>query len=329
MFTEQQLKRSKAIQQRTGRTFYLATQRFPRRVREATHVIYAFARVADELVDGPAVGSDGDQREALDDLRRVVLDGAPTEDPVLDAFRRLVEAYDVPREEVELFVGAMASDVEVDRYERYADLRDYMRGSATAVGNLMLAVMAPDDLEAARPHAEALSEALQLTNFLRDVREDRLDLDRVYLPAEFLAAHGTDHGAVERLEPSNATAAAVRDLLAVAEERYRTGVAGIRHLPEDCQFPVLLAATLYAEYHREIRANGYDVLTRRPGLSWRRAVPTYLSLRWHWQRTGDPEAAFFAASAVDRDPDAAEATLDDRRPTPGPAASLAGGSGGD
>lgn len=69
----------------------------------------------------------------------------------------------------------MATDIETSRYDTYADLEAYMRGSAAAVGVMMTAIMEPDMEEAALPHAVKLGEAFQLTNFLRDVREDILD----------------------------------------------------------------------------------------------------------------------------------------------------------
>ena len=82
------------------------------------------------------------------------------------------------------------------------------------------------------------------------------------------------------------------------ERRYREGVAGIRYLPEDCQFGVLLAAVFYAEHHRLIRSRDYDVLTETPELG--RLRRGYLLVRtWiHWRRHGDPEATFYAVSTV-------------------------------
>ncbi|WP_263018188.1 phytoene/squalene synthase family protein [Natronobiforma cellulositropha] len=288
----------KEIQKRTGKTFYLATRFLPRRVRHATHVLYAFFRIADEVVDDAVGVPPAEQAARLDALRAQALGRADPEDPVLVAFDELRRRYDIPDTEVEVFVDAMASDIHTDRYETYADLEAYMRGSAAAVGVMMTAIMDPEDPETALPHAIALGEAFQLTNFLRDVREDVEDRGRIYLPQETLRDHGVSNDQIERLEMTESLATAMAEELHRAERRYREGVAGIRYLPEDCQLPVLLAAVLYAEHHRVIRTQGYDVLTTEPSLSTPRKLWCVAKTRWHWHWNRDPEAVFQRVAAV-------------------------------
>ncbi|WP_290819014.1 phytoene/squalene synthase family protein [Halovivax sp.] len=288
----------RAIQQRTGKTFHLATRLLPERVRHPTYVLYGFFRIADEVVDDAADAPPAAQRARLEALRAQALGERPAEEPVLEAFQTVRERYDVPDEEVNVFVDAMLADIHTDRYETEAQLEAYMHGSAAAVGAMMTAIMEPKDVEAALPHARALGEAFQLTNFIRDVREDVLERGRIYLPAETLAAHGVDPTAIERLEFSDAVGDAIAAELRRTEARYREGVAGIRYLPRDCQLPVLLAAVLYAEHHRLIRAQGYDVLSARPSLSTTRKLWCLARTRWHWQWNRDPEAVFRRVSAV-------------------------------
>jgi phytoene synthase len=289
---------SKAIQKRTGKTFYLATRFLPERVRHATHVLYAFFRIADEVVDDADGVPPDRQRERLEDLRAQALGNRPPDDPVLEAFGELRARYGIDDEEIDAFVDAMASDIERDRYETYAELESYMRGSAAAVGVMMTAIMEPDDEATAVPHAIKLGEAFQLTNFLRDVREDVLERDRIYVPRETLRNHGVDPAQVERLEYSESFAAAMAAELKRTEELYREGVAGIRYLPEDCQLPVLLAAVLYAEHHAIIRDREYDVLSAEPSLSTARKLWCLAKTRWHWHWNRDPEAVFRRVSAV-------------------------------
>ncbi|MFB6352992.1 MAG: phytoene/squalene synthase family protein, partial [Halobacteriales archaeon] len=178
------------------------------------------------------------------------------------------------------------------------ELAGYLRGSSVAVAYLMLEVFGDDIDPAARPHAAALAEAFQLTNFLRDVREDVQQYDRVYLPREVLRRHGASVADVEALQPTDAVRAAIRDELEHTEALYREGVAGIRYLPEDVQFGVLLAAVLYAEHHRLIREQGCDTLSNRPELSTRRRLALAARTWYRWRRSGDPQAVFEAVSAV-------------------------------
>lgn len=289
---------SKELHRRTGKTFYLATKFLPRRVRHATHVLYAFFRLGDEIVDDADDVPPATQRAELESLRAQALSETEPGDPVLAAFQDLQERYDIPESEIDLFIDAMATDITTARYETAAALHSYMRGSAAAVGVMMTAIMEPELEAMARPHAVKLGEAFQMTNFLRDVREDIVERNRIYLPQETLRKHGVSNDQLEALEFNESFAAVMADELQRTEALYREGVAGIRYLPEDCQFPVLLAAVLYADYHACIRAQGYDVLSSEPSLSTARKLRCLVRTRWHWQWNRDPEAVFRRVSAV-------------------------------
>ncbi|QLC35032.1 phytoene/squalene synthase family protein (plasmid) [Halarchaeum sp. CBA1220] len=308
---------SKAIQQRTGPTFHLATRLLPERVRRPTYVLYGFFRVADDVVDDTDRDAERQRRE-LEEIRAAVLEGAETDDPVLEAYRELADTYDIPGEETETFLDVMAMDLETRRYETHDDLEAYLRGSAVSVGYMMLDVMAAGDemseadVAAARPHAKALGEAFQLTNFLRDVREDVRDYDRIYLPTERLDAHGVTVEEIEDCSFSERYAALMRAELRRTERLYREGIAGIEFLPEDCQFAVLLAAVLYADHHRVIREHGYDTLSERHTLSTPRRLFLVAATGYHWLRTHDPVETFYAVSDVPR-VDGSEAERGSRR----------------
>jgi phytoene synthase len=314
---DEQVSRGRAIHRRTGNTFYYATRLLPARVRDDVYVLYGFFRLADEVVDGEDFDSPTAQRERLEHMRAAALGERPAEDPVVAAFAELVAEHDIDRREVEAFVDAMIADIDTDRYGTYADLAGYMRGSAAAVGHMLAAVFETADREAAAPHAAALGEALQLTNFCRDVREDYEDLGRVYLPQSTLEEYGVRTADFEAATAPERLRAAVRREVDRAEALYRTGVEGIEYLPEDCQFPVLLAATLYAEHHRVLRRRDFDVLGADTSLSTARKLAVVARTYWHWRRLRDPVAVFERASAVpvsDRNP----ATRDERAPVPRP-----------
>jgi phytoene synthase len=211
------------------------------------------------------------------------------------------ERAGIPDREVDAFVDAMLADDDTDRYETYDDLEGYMRGSAAAVGNMMLAVMESGHPEKARPHAMALGNAFQLTNFIRDVREDIRDLDRVYLPQETLRQHDVTVDQLRREECTPELRQAVKFEVRRAEQLYRKGVAGIEYLPKDCQFAVVLAAVLYAEHHRLIRRRDFDVLSNPPSLSRTRKLWVVVRTWWNWRRFGDPVTVFRRVSAVPAD----------------------------
>ncbi len=298
MVDDSQLEQSKAIHKRTGTTFYFATRLLPDRVRRATYVLYAFFRVADEVVDSDVDLNPAEQRERLEEIREQALGREEGNDPVLSAFAEFREETGIDPDEVDVFIDAMLTDIDKSRYETYDELETYMRGSAAAVGEMMTAVMAPEEYEEARPPARALGEAFQLTNFLRDVGEDIRDRGRIYLPLTSMAEHGVTEEQIQRSEVDENFRSLMEAELRRAEGLYRKGVAGIKFLPADCQFAVLLAAVLYADHHRLIRERDYDVLTETPELSTLRKSYLVVKTRAYWALNKDPEAVFAKVSAV-------------------------------
>ncbi len=298
MPSDELVRQCKEIQRDTGRTFYFATRLLPTRVRHPTYVLYAFFRIADEVVDGDQARrlSPDEQERRLEDLRQQALGETEPQRPELEAFLEVKREYDIPDQEIDVFIDAMQTDIDKHRYETFDELRTYMRGSAAAVGVMMTAIMEPEDRGQALPHARALGEAFQMSNFLRDVREDIIDRDRIYLPQETLNRHGIDAEQIERLEFTPGFAAAIRDELQRTERLYREGIAGIKHLPEDCQFPVLLASVLYADYHSQIRAVNCDVLNNEPSLSTLRKLSLFARTGYRWQFSKDPETVFRSVS---------------------------------
>ena len=314
---ESQLDRGKAIHKETGQTFYYATRLLPARIRTPTYILYGFFRIADEVVDGGQGLTAAEKRERLEVIREAALGNQEAEEPVVNAFAEIREEHDIEDEEVNEFIDAMLSDIDTDRYETYEELEGYMRGSAAAVGHMMCALMNPDDREAASPHAGALGNAFQLTNFIRDVREDIRDLDRVYLPMQTLGDHDVTIQQLREEECTPGFRRAVQAELRRAETLYREGVAGIEYLPQDCQFAVLLAATLYAEHHRLIRRQEFDVLSTRPSLSTPRKMWVVARTWWNWRRFKDPVTVFRRVSPVPES-DAGEVGPDDHSPIPQP-----------
>jgi phytoene synthase len=295
---DSQRQRGKAIHRQTGKTFYYATRLLPERIREQTYVLYGFFRIADEIVDDGVDRNPETQRSQLEEIRVAALGREETDEPVVDAFSTIREQAGIPDEEVNVFIDAMIADIDTDRYGTYAALEEYIRGSAAAVGTMMTAIMDVDRPEKARPHAMALGEAFQLTNFIRDVKEDIDELGRVYLPQSTLRQQGVTAEQLRRGEVTPGLRRAVKSELARAETRYRRGVEGIKYLPEDCQFAVLLSAVLYAEHHRLIRRQNFDVLSNRPALSRRRKLLLIARTWWNWRRFDDPVTVFRRVSAI-------------------------------
>ena len=299
---------------RHGTTYYWSTMVLPAVKRHHVHALYAFARYADDIVDEIPEGGHGEipvERRALalaefGDRFFHDLERGRSDDPVLKAVVHTVRAFDIDPDAFRRFLKSMTMDLTVESYETWDDLRGYMDGSAAVIGEMMLPILEPHDLVAATPHARDLGDAFQLTNFLRDVREDVIDYGRVYIPQETLARFDVSDEQIRSLEFSRGVAEAVRSELESTEWLYVEGVAGIRHLPREYQFAVVAASVMYADHHRLIRDADFDVVSRRPTLSRSRRAWLLARTWWHWRRYGDPVRTFLASSSIDTEPSVTE-----------------------
>jgi 15-cis-phytoene synthase len=265
-----------AIAARHGKSYHLATRLLPPDRRPAIHALYAAARTADDLVDLPGADPAGDlaewSRSVLADL-----DAGWSDDPVrlalVDTYRR----YGIPVEHLVDFLAAMTSDLEVDSYPDLAALDRYMWGSASVIGLQVLPVLgtAPGVLrEEAAPHAIALGEAFQLTNFLRDVAED-IDRGRVYLPADAMAAHGVTREQLAQKRHNARFAGLMREMVAVVRRRYDDAAPGTRLLAPESRACVRAATDLYGGILREIERADYRVLDGRVSVSRPRRLAVF------------------------------------------------------
>ncbi|MFE4453383.1 phytoene/squalene synthase family protein [Streptomyces sp. NPDC056796] len=263
--------RCRLINARHGRTYFLATRLLPVERRCAVHALYGFARWADDIVDDlDRRRSPGERDRLLRLLERDLAQGLRTgggEEPVVRAVADTAERYAIDHGLFADFLGSMRSDLTVTDYPTYADLRAYMHGSAAVIGLQMLPVLGTVvPREEAAPHAAALGEAFQLTNFLRDVGED-LERGRVYLPADLLAAHAVERPLLEwsrrtgRHDPRIRAAFAEAD--AVIRSVYREAEGGIAMLEPRVRPCIRTAFVLYRGILDAIAADDYRVLHRR------------------------------------------------------------------
>jgi phytoene synthase len=146
--------------------------------------LYAFMRVADDLADEP--GACAAKRASLEEWRRQLADATcgVYRHPLHAALHATITRYGVPREHLDAVLDGVAMDLDTDRYETFADLYRYCYRVASAVGLTCVRVWGVCDSESDRL-AEAAGLAFQLTNILRDLREDAAR-GRVYLPQEDL-----------------------------------------------------------------------------------------------------------------------------------------------
>jgi phytoene synthase len=253
------------IHRQFGTTYYFASQRFGATMRRRTHAVYAFVRVPDEWVDNPNGMTLAQRAKKLADFRREFLEGLegvrPNE-PVLRAFCDVVREVEMGVQEPLLFLDAMEMDLTETRYDTYEDLRRYMRGSAAAVGLMMCSVLEAGEDPKMIQAAKALGEAMQLTNFLRDVGEDA-QRGRIYLPQEDLFRFAISNDEVLEGRISERFRGLMRFEIARARELYRQSDVGIPMLPPRARTAVKLARVLYERILDRIEDRDFDVFSGR------------------------------------------------------------------
>jgi len=268
----------KGITRRAAKNFYYAFLVLPRPKREALCAVYAFMRRCDDISDDPKLGP-GERREQLESWLEALhraQQGNRTDDAILLALTDAQRRYAIPAVLLDELAHGTAMDVEeaeaaietgsgVIHYRTFEDLRLYCYRVASVVGLVCIHVFGYRD-PAAEPLAERCGLAFQLTNIVRDVKEDG-GLGRVYLPEEDLAKFNLTLSDVLNVSDP----ARLRPLLALeagrAREFYAAGDELISYVSEDSQPALWVLINIYRALLEKIALKQYDVFTTRVGLS--------------------------------------------------------------
>jgi 15-cis-phytoene synthase len=271
----------RGIARRRARNFYYGFMVLPIEKRNAISAVYAFMRHCDDIADDAAF-SPGEKLRALNHYRSVmhdVLDGQHTDDPVLLALADVQHHFAISRNLLDHLVTGTVMDVETPvstdgvpaaPYNTFDDLRRYCYHVASVVGLVSIRIFGYRDTSA-EPLAEDCGVAFQLTNIIRDVKEDA-QMGRIYLPVEDLQRFGQSP---EDLAPtrlgSSANVAGLRPLLEFETERarqfYRAADELLPLIDEDAQPALWVLVEIYRRLLDRIVQQGYDVFKDRVRLS--------------------------------------------------------------
>jgi phytoene synthase len=271
----------KGITRTAAKNFYYAFLVLPKRKRDALCAVYAFMRRCDDIADDANLSLPERRQKLdtwLDDLHRAQ-QGHPTDDAILLALTDAQRRYAIPAGLLDELAHGTAMDVEeaelaaqnsstaglTVQYRTFDDLRVYCYRVASVVGLVCIHVFGYRD-PAAEDLAERCGLAFQLTNIIRDVKEDA-GMGRVYLPQDDLQKFNLS--AAELLATPDA--ARFRPLLALeadrAREFYQAGDELIGYVSEDSQPALWVLITIYRNLLEKIALKQYDVFTSKVGLS--------------------------------------------------------------
>ena len=248
-----------------AKNFYYAFRTLPAERRRAIYAAYAYCRVCDDIADGdapPAAKTKGFAalRTELDSAL-----GGRSDDLVLTAVAHSAARFGFTREHLLEVIEGVEMDLVKSRFADFGELREYCYKVASVVGLISIEIFGYRD-PAARQYAVDLGLAMQLTNIMRDIREDA-DRDRIYIPQDEMESFGYREADLK----AGVTDERFRGLMRVQAKRARGFFdSGARLFdllsPESRACPEVLHA-LYSTILDRIESSGFDVFNRRIGLS--------------------------------------------------------------
>ena len=270
----------RGITRESARNFYYAFLVLPSEKRDALSAVYAFMRHSDDLADDEKLSAE-EKRQKLaewsEHMHRV-LAGEITDDPVLFALADAHRNFSVPVDLLDKLVQGTAMDADQPTgsaapaapYRSFDELQNYCYHVASVVGLICIRIFGYKDT-AAEPLAERCGLAFQLTNIIRDVKEDAL-MGRVYLPVEDLARFDRNPAELSPQALGNGfDAARFRPVLELearrAREFYRAADDLIPLVDEDCRAALWVLVEIYRRLLEKIVAGGFNVFGAKVRLS--------------------------------------------------------------
>jgi len=263
----------KSVTKFHAKSFYFAARFLPKHKQKAVFPIYAFCRHVDDEID--EIG-DGDQTKAIEavekwrailqeiyanrsDALKLASDEGQTN--VFIAWQNLLQTYEISSKLPLELVQGVLMDTNIKRYETFDELYLYCYRVASTVGLMSSEILGYTE-KIALEYAEAMGIAMQLTNILRDVKEDAA-MGRIYLPQEDLRRFKISEAQIFENKFDANFAALMKFQVERARAYYLKGEKGIALLEKDSRLTVMLASRIYAKILDEIEKQHYNVFIRR------------------------------------------------------------------
>lgn len=271
----------RGIARRSAKNFYYGFLALPAEKRNALCAVYAFMRHADDISDDPQFVPDQKRQKLSDWLQsaNAVFEGKPTDDPVLMALANAQDRFKISPQLFEKLVHGTSMDLDIPAggatptvvCQTFEELKQYCYYVASIVGLVCIRIFGYEDKKA-EFLAEDCGLAFQLTNIIRDVKEDA-GMGRIYIPEEDLLRFGVG---AEQLAPAElqgeAKSQQLRPLLEYEAERARRYYESAKWLmeliEEDSRAALWVLVEIYSRLLQKIAARDYDVISERVSLTF-------------------------------------------------------------
>lgn len=245
LFDEVSFKCSVLVTKSYSTSFSMAVHMLSPTIRDAIYSIYGFVRFADEIVDS---FHGFDKKELIADFEKEYYKAYKSGislNPILNSFQITVKKYNIDDELIQAFLNSMKMDLTKSDYHSVEEYKEYIYGSADVVGLMCLKVFVKGDLkiyDELKEEAMRLGSAFQKVNFLRDLKDDNLVLNRNYFP-------GVDLNSFD--EKSKLM------IIKEIEEDFKVAYQGIVKLPEEAKFGVYTAFVYYSKLLKKLKNTPY------------------------------------------------------------------------
>jgi phytoene/squalene synthetase len=245
LFDTVSFKCSKLVTKNYSTSFSLAVNMLSPSIREAIYSIYGFVRFADEIVDS---FHDYDKEHLINDFEKEyykAIEMGISLNPILNSFQHTVKQYNITDDLIQAFLKSMKLDLIKSDYNTQTEYEDYIYGSADVVGLMCLKVFVSgkeNKYDQLKTEAMRLGSAFQKVNFLRDLKDDNLVLNRNYFPGINLKSFDEN---------------AKNAIIAEIEEDFRIAYHGIVKLPMEAKFGVYTAFVYYKKLLKKLKNTPY------------------------------------------------------------------------
>lgn len=262
------------IIQHHSKSFYAAFSQLPRKKAQSIYAIYAFCRMADDIVDRE---KDPELLHKLyEQLQAFELGNIPNE-PMWLALEVVFKEYTMDITPFYDMLTGQGMDFHFQQPNSIEELLNYAYYVAGSVGLMLLPILSTNPVHII-PQAKKLGQAMQLSNILRDIGED-FRMGRIYLPKDEMARYDVTIETLKE-EKVNSNFIAIWESLAnLAEELYNDSLEMLPHIEKDTRKALLSAILIYKELIPEIRRNNYNVFIKKHNISNHRKLQLILSIK--------------------------------------------------
>ena len=256
-----------AVIKRHSKSFYAAFSQLPFEKRQSVYAIYAFCRLADDIVD------ENQEEQELTDLFQQLTDfeaGHVPDEPMWRALAVVFAHYPMDiRPFYDMLVG-QRKDLNFQQPQTEQELLDYAYYVAGSVGLMLLPILSETPEQIIHP-AKKLGEAMQLTNILRDIGEDYA-INRIYLPQNLMKKYGVTVDDLAQKKVSANFIALWEEIAQQAEKRYNEALEMIPFIDIEARPALLSAMFIYQELLPTIRKKQYRVFDKKHAVSTKRKL---------------------------------------------------------